>query len=172
MKSIQPRSRCPARLRPPTLDDGQAIHRLITNSPPLDRNSVYAYLLQGLHHAATCVVADGDDGLAGYVSAYIPPQQADTLFIWQMVVASSWRGEGLAQAMLHHLLARRVHGVRWLETTITPDNVASLATFQALARQLDIGIEAVGALGGALFPEPDHPAEILYRLGPLPDAAD
>ena len=49
------------RLRPPTPADGAALHALIRNSPPLDLNSCYAYLLHGLHFADTCVLAAAED---------------------------------------------------------------------------------------------------------------
>ncbi|WP_187359872.1 diaminobutyrate acetyltransferase [Chitinolyticbacter meiyuanensis] len=170
MTVIETRSRRSIRLRSPNLEDGIAIHQLIASCPPLDLNSVYAYLIQAMHHAPTCVVAEGENGLAGYLSAYLHPRQPRTLFIWQLAVSSAWRGDGLALAMLRHLVGRG-QNLRWLETTITPSNTASLAVFRALARQLEIGIEPVSELSGSLFPESGHPPETLYRLGPLTPAA-
>lgn len=160
-------------LRPPTLADGAGLHELIRLSPPLDLNSCYAYLLQGLHFADTCVVAckEACDGLtfAGYISGYIPPGHADTLFIWQVAVSPAYRGHGLARAMLKHLLDRPAcQNVRWLETTVAPDNIASAKLFQGLARELDCP-----CVVSELFPrsafgaDSSHEAEPLFRIGPF-----
>ena len=105
-------------LRPPSPDDGAAIYELIKNSPPLDLNSCYAYLLQGLHFADTCVVAkDSDNTVAAYVSAYILPNQPNTLFVWQVAVDKAYRGQRLAPQMIQHLLQRPVCAkVQYIET--------------------------------------------------------
>ncbi|MGS0756553.1 hypothetical protein ACVBEH_19100 [Roseateles sp. GG27B] len=49
--------------------DGAALHRLIAACPPLDLNSIYAYLLLCLHHSQTSVVAEIDGQIVGTVTA-------------------------------------------------------------------------------------------------------
>lgn len=156
-------------LRPPTPADGAALHQLIRHCQPLDLNSCYAYLLQGLHFADTCVVASDEDGLAAYISGYIPPAQPDTLFIWQVAVAMQARGQGLALRMLQHVLARPAcRSVRWLETTVSPDNQASSRLFQRLAARLDCRCEVSELFPASAFGAGStHAAEPLYRIGPF-----
>lgn len=157
------------RLRPPSAADGAALHELVRRSPPLDLNSVYAYLLQGLHLADTCVVAETDSGLAGYVSAYLPPRTPDTLFVWQVAVAAAQRGRGLGLRMLQHLLARPgCAGVRWLETTVTPGNAASRRLFEKFAADQGCACRVRRLFTAASFGSPSHEEEELYRIGPLP----
>ena len=60
-------------LERPELSDGANIHRLIQDSPPLDVNSTYAYLLLCRHFHDTCVVALRQECLAGFISAYLRP---------------------------------------------------------------------------------------------------
>src|SRR5690625_2988568 len=79
-------------LRQPTRQDGHAIQQLICQCPPLDQNSVYTYLLLSEHFRQTCIVADSAAGIDGFISAYVHPQQADTLFIWQVAVHQRARG--------------------------------------------------------------------------------
>lgn len=161
-------------LRPPDPGDGAVIHQLISNCPPLDLNSCYAYLLQGLHFADTCVLAEAGGQPCGYISAYIPPGRPDTLFVWQVAVAASQRGRGLARRMLHHLLARPAcRDVRWLETTVSPGNQPSTRLFQALARELGCACAVSELFSASLF-EAAHEAERLFRLGPfrLPQQAN
>jgi len=63
--------------RTPKIEDGLAIHSLIKQSPPLDLNSSYLYFLQATHFADTCVVAEKEGEIVGFVSAYFRPDQED-----------------------------------------------------------------------------------------------
>lgn len=123
-------------LRCPVAEDGPAITGLIAASPPLDGNSAYCNLLQCSDFAGTCVVAEREGGIVGWVSGYRPPSHPGRIFVWQVAVAASARGEGLAGRMLDALLARpAVRGCTTLTTTITEDNHASWALFSAFARR-------------------------------------
>ncbi|MFB5598283.1 MAG: diaminobutyrate acetyltransferase, partial [Nitrosopumilaceae archaeon] len=53
----------------PLLDDGKKIFELVKNSPPLDVNSEYAYLLLCHHFSDTCAVAKKDSKVIGFLSA-------------------------------------------------------------------------------------------------------
>src|SRR5690606_35020586 len=77
----------PITLRPPASADGPHLHRLVRACKPLDENSIYCNLLQCTHFADTCVAAEQDGELVGFISGYIPPKQADTLFVWQVAVS-------------------------------------------------------------------------------------
>lgn len=155
-------------LRSPTVDDGAVIHELIRCAPPLDLNSVYAYLLQGLHFAETCVVAEVMDHIVGYVSAYVLPHATDTLFVWQVAVDSDYRGQNLGLRMLRHLLSRDAcREIRWLETTVTPGNIPSRRMFEQLAAQLDCQLTVARLFSFASFGGSNHEEEELYRIGPL-----
>lgn len=125
-------------LRQPVSTDGPAVSALIAASPPLDVNSAYCNLLQCTHFAETCVVAEHDGALVGWVSGYRVPSAPEQFFVWQVAVARQARGLGLAQRMIGDLLARpSASGVTHLITTITPDNAASWALFEGLARRWD-----------------------------------
>ena len=159
-------------LRKPTDRDGRRIHELVAACPPLDRNSMYCNLLQASHFADTAIVAELDDAIVGCVTGYRLPEDPSVLFVWQVAVSEAGRGRGLAKRMLRALLERFDGAVRHLHTTITPDNEASWALFQGLAR--DLGAETAREVlfardahfGGA------HDDEMLLRIGPMPgDAA-
>src|SRR5690606_23753072 len=94
-------------LRRPIPEDGAAVHALIASSPPLDVNSTYAYLLLCHHFRETCVVAELNGRLVGFISGYIPPTQPDTFFVWQVAVHSQVRGSGLGTSMLRYLLQQQ-----------------------------------------------------------------
>lgn len=125
-------------LRLPTVDDGSAVWELIRACEPLDDNSMYCNLLQCDHFAETCVLAERDGDVLGWISGYIPPADPDTLFVWQVAVAEAARGMGLAKRMLRDIVARPVcDPVEKLQTTITGDNAASWALFSSFAREMD-----------------------------------
>ncbi|MFT5535061.1 MAG: L-2,4-diaminobutyric acid acetyltransferase [Burkholderiaceae bacterium] len=149
--------------------DGPALHDLIAACPPLDLNSRYAYLLLCHHHAQTSVIAELDGVLAGVVTAYIPPMQPDTLFVWQVAVDPDCRGQRLGNLMLEYLLQEICvqHQLRWIETTISPDNAASHKLFTSFASQHAAGCSITTLFTAEDFGESGHEEERLYKIGPL-----
>lgn len=123
-------------LREPKAEDGPAVSALIAASPPLDGNSAYCNLLQCSDFAGTCVVAERNGRIVGWISAYRPPSHPERLFVWQVAVAAEARGQGLGGRMLDALIVRPAsRGACELTTTITEANPASWALFTAFARR-------------------------------------
>lgn len=155
-------------LRKPCKNDAPAVHRLISECPPLDLNSLYCYLLLGEHYPDTCVVAESNGWLDGYVSAYIPPSKPDVLFVWQVAVHKRARGQGLGRRMLASLLERPgLNQIRFIETTVGPGNAASRSMFGRFAQQLDAAIQESPLFEHRLFGSNGHDEEPLIRIGPL-----
>ncbi|GGB46420.1 L-2,4-diaminobutyric acid acetyltransferase [Oceanisphaera marina] len=155
-------------LRHPKSTDGHQVNSLIERCKPLDTNSTYCNLLQCLHFADTCMLAeDEEDGsLLGFISAYRKPAEPSTLFVWQVAIDKRARGEGLARTLLNTLLdADACAGVTHLETTITADNAPSWGLFESLARSQGTG----QGERHLLFDQQRHfngdsSSEILYRI--------
>lgn len=121
--------------RKPHDRDGARVHRLISQCPPLDTNSMYCNLLQCTHFSDICILVEHDDRAVGFISGYIPPETDDTLFVWQVAVHSDMRGMGLGKKMLSRLLDRDIcDDVEKLQTTITRNNKASWGLFKSFAR--------------------------------------
>lgn len=158
------------RLRQPTLADGAALHDLVDRCPPLDHNSRYCNLLQVSHFRDTAIVAEHEGDLCGFVSGYRIPEREDVLFVWQVGVSPEGRGQGLAPRMLLELIGR-VNGVRYLETTVTPDNEASAAVFEKVANALDAPIERSVMFESETHFDGEHDEEVLFRIGPFNTAA-
>lgn len=124
------------RLRKPKAEDGAEIWDLVRNCAPLDENSLYCNLLQADHFSDTCVVAEMDGKIVGWISGYVKPSDPETFFVWQVAVAEAARGLGLGLTMLQHLVDRsECDGVSCMQTTITADNEASWALFRKFARK-------------------------------------
>jgi L-2,4-diaminobutyric acid acetyltransferase len=149
--TVKPRTRQPL-LRKPDAKDGAAIWALVKDCKPLDENSMYANLIQADHFADTCVVAELDGEIVGWISGHIIPAR-DELFVWQVAVGEKARGLGLGKRMLLDLIERDAcDGADHLKTTITRDNAASWALFRSFAR----------AIGGTLSDEPHFKRDVHF----------
>ena len=155
-------------LRKPTATDGASLHRLISQCPPLDTNSMYCNLLHCSHFAQTSVVAEKEGEIVGFISGYVVPGRADTLFIWQVAVSAQARGLGLASSMLDHIFDRpELKAVQYLETTITPGNDASWALFTKFSKTRQAPISDQAFFDKAKHFNGEHESEWLVHIGPI-----
>lgn len=157
-------------LREPVSADGIRVNELVASSPPLDTNSIYCNLLQCSHFSNTSIAAELEGELVGFISGYQPPGKPETLFIWQLVVSSRARGRGLAKKMVEGLLARpTLHHIRYIETTIGPDNEASWGVFRSLAKKWGANTDESVLFESQAHFRGKHDDEILFTIGPIPN---
>ena len=155
------------KLRKPGLDDGARISALIESCKPLDTNSTYCYLLLCRDFADTCVVAEEGGEIIAFLSGYRPPDRRDVFFLWQIAVDVYSRKRCIAKRMLFDVLNRpSTSDCRFLETTISPSNVASKRLFSWLAQELDARCEVSDCFSESHFGD-DHEAEYLFHIGPF-----
>ena len=161
--------------------DARWLHDLIVRCPPLDVNSLYAYALLATHHSATCFVAIQNQKICGAATGYIPPEQPDTYFLWQVAVAPEQQGTGLGSTLLDHVRQHCLlpQQLKYLETTISPSNSASQHLFSRFAQRHQVAItntplfsshdlqpvSQFNGEGSQVVDEAAHEAEDLYRLG-------
>lgn len=159
----------------PVSTDGPQLWRLARDSGVLDVNSSYAYLLWCRDFAGTSAVARADGTVVGFVTGFLRPEAPDTVMIWQVAVDAGQRGRNLAGRMLHAIVDRLIlQGVRWMHTTVSPSNEASIRLFTALARDRGTEIERRELFAPEDFPTDeagDHEAEDLYVIGPFSPTA-
>jgi L-2,4-diaminobutyric acid acetyltransferase len=153
------------RIESPVVDDGVELWRIAKDSKVLDVNSRYAYLLWCRDFADTTVVARRGGDALGFVTGYRRPERPDTLFVWQVAVDERARGMGLAGRMLDSLVDQ-VDDVKHLETTITPDNDASIALFTKFAERWDAEVDRRQLFDEELLGD-DHQPENRFRIGPF-----
>ncbi|UOR11206.1 diaminobutyrate acetyltransferase [Halobacillus amylolyticus] len=151
----------------PTVEDGSAMWDLVNNSS-LDQNSPYKYIMMCEFFSETCVVAKEGDKLVGFVTAFIPPERSDVIFVWQIGIDASQRGKGIASKILHELVKRQDGSeVRYLEATVTPSNDASQSLFKRLARDNKTTCTITECFPEKLFPGDEHEEELTFRIGPF-----
>ncbi len=154
-------------LTTPALEDGKAMWELVDQST-LDQNSAYKYVLMCEFYADTCVVAKEDGKLIGFVTALIPPNHPDVVFVWQIGVDAGQRGKGIASKLLNELMNRQAcKNVHYLEATVTPSNEASQSLFKGIANQHNTDCEVTERFSDKLFPSDEHEEELNFRIGPF-----
>jgi L-2,4-diaminobutyric acid acetyltransferase len=173
MENLEEEAPAPLVCREPRLEDASSIHGLIEACKPLDLNSPYAYMLLCTHFQDTCVVAEHEGGVCGFVSGYRKPTDAAVLFVWQVAVGPHVRGNGVGKKLLTALLARPAcAGATHVETTVTPSNLPSNALFDWLAREHGAPCERSTAFRAGDFGSHHHEEEVLLRIGPLKSRPD
>ncbi len=158
--------------RHPLVSDGDALKCLLATTPVLDGNSVQCTLLQCSHFAKTSVAAFLNGRLVGFVSAYYPPNEPHTLFVWQVVVSQPLRDLGMGKKMLHWLIAQpECQQAVKMVTAIGIKNSSSWSMFDGFAR--DIGAlpikSFVTPINNSTSAQPD---EYLLRIEPLPNRTE
>lgn len=158
--------------RSPKADEGLLVHDLIAEGGVLDVNSLYCNVLMAHHFAATSAVAVAEGGIVGFVTAYIPPGNDDTLFVWQVGVDEAWRGQAIARKLLLSILDRECcRSVQYLTATITPDNAASWALFESAAQALNTSLTKAALFDRDVHFGGRHESETEIRIGPISRSA-
>ena len=152
----------------PKSEDGAAVHNLIAACPPLDTNSLYMNLIQTTHFAETCALAREDGEVIGWVSGHIPPEEPEVFFLWQVAIGEKARGKRIPKRLVADIFSRpSCKDVRYLKTTITPDNEASWGLFKSLARWLDAPLQESPFFDEDKHFKGRHDSEILVTIGPF-----
>lgn len=152
-------------IRPTTAADGAAMWRLADASDALEANTAYCYLIMAKHFSMTCLVAEKAGHTLGYAMGYRPPAQPETVFVWQIGVASDVRGQGIAGRLLD-TLATTTKAV-YIEASIGVSNTASQALFNGFARRRKVPVDSRSDfLNAAEFPA-EHETEKRFVIGPL-----
>lgn len=138
-------------------------------SETVDINSPYSYLMLGEYFAENCAVAEREGRLVGFVTGFTPPEDPETLFIWQIAVDESVRGLGVGSRLLDDVVGRpRVPRLRYLEATVTPGNEPSKRLFRSFAESWGAECHEEELFSRSDFPHDAgelHDPEIRFRIG-------
>jgi L-2,4-diaminobutyric acid acetyltransferase len=128
----------------------------------------YANLILTSHFADTCLVAELDGALVGFIGAYRPPTHPDSVFVWQIGVDAEQRGRGIGSALLHALVCcPGCEGVDYVEATVPSTDVASRKLFQSFARDVDAVCDVRPNVSARAIQSSRRESEDLYRVGPI-----
>ncbi|AFS82209.1 diaminobutyrate acetyltransferase [Candidatus Nitrosopumilus sediminis] len=152
--------------REPLVSDADSIWNLVNSNKPLDENSKYLYVLLCHQFSKTCVVAESDSKIIGFLSGFISPKNPDTLFVWQAAVDDEFRNKGIAKELVLKALSQTDPTVQFVEATVTPSNKASLKFLQNFASQLDADFTKSPLFSTEILGH-NHEPEDLIRIGPI-----
>ena len=154
--------------RTPQSTDGQAVHALVSRCPPLDTNSLYCNLLQCSYFRDSSIAVEHNGEIASFVSGFVTHTKPDVLFIWQVAVDEKYRGLGLAKKMILELLKRKgLKSVKYIETTITPDNTSSWHLFKSVSVALETELKSETLFDQTKHFNNQHASEQLVKIGPF-----
>lgn len=167
--SVQQRSRCTGNqnvlIRMPSAEDGTKVWELVKHTGVLDVNSAYSYIMLCDLFKEACAVAEQSTEIVGFVSSLQLTKRKNSLFIWQIAVTKSQRGQGIGLSLLKELLSRKENSeVRTIEATICPSNISSRSLFARLANELGSTLEQYSGYSSHLFPEGAHEDENWIRI--------
>lgn len=137
-------------------DDWFLLRGLATACAPMDVHTPYTYWVLCTRFSTTCFVLLHDNEPIGFLTAV---RNGNELFIWRVGVLPEWRGQGLAQTLIHYIVSLRRPNED-VRLTIAPDNYASLGAFQAYCEKH--GLQLVREPG--FDPDVCPDKEITYRI--------
>lgn len=159
-------------LRTPTVADGAGMWEVVKAAGTLDLNSSYLYLLLARDFADTCVVAERQGRVVGFVTGYRRPQRPEVIFLWQVGIRPEMQGHGLGKRLVAAFLRQPgADRASLLETTVTPSNDASRALFRSIARELGTECHVQPCFRAGDFPDSGHEDEELFVIGPYRPSA-
>lgn len=155
--------------RKPTVNDGKEMFRIVRESKVLDVNSEYSYLMWAEYFQESSILAIDKDEVVGFITGLIPPDQNDTLFIWQVAVDGRYKGHGLATHLIEQLFKRvkSNKSIDYIEATVTPSNIPSRRLFEGVANKNKTKCIVSECFTEDQFSEQGHEAEFKFRIGPI-----
>ena len=146
-------------IRTPLLSDAQGMERMASECGELDVHNRYAYLLCCSLFKKTSRLAVKRGEPAGFLTALRVPEYPERLFVWQIGVRPDFRGQGVARALLNHVVLQSgPPRLQRLEATVAPSNLASMRLFEKFAASQDTALQRCPFFAASLFPD-DHEGE-------------
>jgi len=149
------------KFRQGVVEDAEKVWQLVQDTPALDDNSLYFYLVMFSYFSKYSAVAFENGRLAGFVCGFAPPENPDTYFCWQICVAEEYKGLGIAKKLLKTVMGDRYQS---LQATVTPSNISSRALFGSYAKTNDQSIREKTLYDKNCFKKINHEEEILLQI--------
>ena len=104
------------------------------------------------HFHATSLVAEDDDGLAGFLVGFHSPSEPDQAYIHFVGIAPRQRGRGLGRALYEQFFAAaREAGRTWVDAVTSPVNTPSIAFHRAMGFEVGGPVADHGGPGHPLM---------------------
>jgi ribosomal protein S18 acetylase RimI-like enzyme len=151
-----PDSLLDVQIRPMREDDFPEVTRLVEKEPHIVRHTNYTYWVLRAMDPESLLVAEGPDGLAGFLAGVYQFQPEHALLV-QIAVRSGAQRAGIGSALAEEFVRRSLdRGAPAVQLTLDGHNDDSLSFFEACAARNGWtlrGIGDTGTLGGVLDEE-------------------
>jgi diaminobutyrate acetyltransferase len=108
------------------------IHSFVSDCDVLETYPEHVYRILLRHFGDTCLVAESDGVIVGFLLGFRSQTRADLFFIWQIGVSVSARRQGVGAAILRDVENRlSSHEAARIECTIDPENEPSIRLFES-----------------------------------------
>lgn len=118
--------------------DIKAVREILTQGEPFVASyQNYIYWMLGRYFPSTCLVAEEDGRVLGYIGALLSPEK-QTLFVWQIAVKSDERGRQIGRKLLENvIMAAKNMGITQLEFAINDENIICRRMVEKLVQDLE-----------------------------------
>lgn len=154
-------------IRRPRVEEGSAIWDLVCGAGSLDLDGRHVLPLLVSSFADTCLVAEADGALVGFVGGYRTATTPGSVLLWEIDVDAAFRRQGLGNALLHALIqCPSCADVEYLEAAVGSFNIAARRLLRGFARDLDTSCEmTLGPLESSR--SQGREGQDLLRVGPI-----
>lgn len=124
-------------IRQLTEHDIPAVRQILTQGEPFVASyNHYIYWMLGKYFSSTCLVAEEQDQILGYIGALVSAEK-QKVFVWQIAVKSNERGRHIGRKLLENVvLATKKMGIEQLEIAINEENHSCRHMVEKLVQDL------------------------------------
>jgi L-2,4-diaminobutyric acid acetyltransferase len=123
-------------IRKTTQEDFISVHRFTAGCPPMENYPEHVYKIILRYFGDYCFIAEENRQIIGFAMGIVTQSFPGTFFLWEIGVASSYRGLGIGGNLVREVEneLRKLEFKR-IEVTIDPFNLPSQKLFEKIGYQ-------------------------------------
>jgi L-2,4-diaminobutyric acid acetyltransferase len=112
-------------------DEFLKVYNFVSHCKPLENYAEHFYKIMFRYFGNSCLVAEFNDEIVGFVMGFRSRVNNKTFFLWQIGVFSYYRGKEIGRILLEEFekVAKKL-GCKRIELTVDPNNLASQKLFE------------------------------------------
>lgn len=120
-------------IRRASQEDFLKVHQFTAGCPPMENYPEHVYKIILRYFGDYCFIAEENGQVIGFAMGIVPASFQGTFFLWEIGVASSYRGLGIGGKLVRELENElRKLDFKRIEVTIDPVNLPSRKLFEKM----------------------------------------
>lgn len=113
--------------------DFLSVYNFVSRCKPLENYSEHFYKIMLRYFGNSCIIAEFNDEIVGFVMGFRSQVDNDKFFLWQIGVFSYHRGKEIGKMLLEKFekVAKEL-GCKKIEVTVDPENIPSQKLFEKM----------------------------------------